>query len=81
MPPGVTLNEAYQSMMLQSYDVVPQRTVILEGIKHLIQPTICLLSVQPKEIKEVERERESKEDDTTRHILDVDFFWHRCLRR
>ena len=67
----ITLNEAYQSMMLQSYDVMPQRTVILEGITPDSINNMFIVN-PPKEIKEVERERESKEDDT-QGILDVEF--------
>ena len=73
----ITLNEAYQSMMLQSYDVMPQRTVILEGITPDSINNMFIVN-PPKEIKEVERERESKEDDT-QGILDVDFLAYDAL--
>ena len=48
----ITLNEAYQSMMLQSYDVMPQRTVILEGITPDSINNMFIVN-PPKEIKEV----------------------------
>ena len=73
----ITLNEAYQSMMLQSYDVMPQRTVILEGITPDSINNMFIVN-PPKEIKEVERERESKKDDT-QGILDVDFLAYDAL--
>ena len=73
----ITLNEAYQSMMLQSYDVMPQRTVILEGITPDSINNMFIVN-PPKEIKEVERERESKEDDT-QGILDIDFLAYDAL--
>ena len=73
----ITLNEAYQSMMLQSYDVMPQRTVILEGITPDSINNMFIVN-PPKEIKEVEAEGESKEDDA-QGILDVDFLAYDAL--
>ena len=50
---------------------MPQRTVILEGITPDSINNMFIVN-PPKEIKEVEAERESKEDDA-QGILDVDF--------
>ena len=67
----ITLNEAYQSMMLQSFDVMPQRTVILEGITPNLINNMFIVN-PPKEIKE-QAEADKSMAEENEGILDVDF--------
>ena len=68
----VTLEEAYQASVINSYDTAPSRPVILSGIDTNMISNIFIVS-EPREIKQVKQEQGIASENDNGNILDVDF--------
>ena len=67
----IVLDEAYQATLVQSYDVIPKETVILQGITIPMIDNMFIVN-PPKEIRKIAEEEEKTKDDKD-NILDIDY--------
>ena len=67
----IILDEAYQATLVQSYDVIPKETVILQGITIPMIDNMFIVN-PPKEIRKIAEEEEQSNDDKD-NILDIDY--------
>ena len=67
----IILDEAYQATLVQSYEVIPKETVILQGITIPMIDNMFIVN-PPKEIRKIAEEEEKSSDDKG-GILDIDY--------
>ena len=68
---SVTMNEAYQTTMVSTYDDSPTKPVVVNGITPSLIDNYFIVS-PPEEVQDQVAEESSSENDSS-NILDVDF--------
>jgi hypothetical protein len=68
----VILDEAYQATMVSTYDDSPTKPVVVNGITPNLIDNLFIVS-PPKEVNEQVAEEQSKNENDSNNVLDVDF--------
>ena len=77
----ITLNRAWQTTVVSSYDKIPQTTAVIKGIT-LRQIDNMFIVNPPKEVKEIKKEEEGIKDNKKQEgILDIDYLAYNELER